>query len=714
MGYQRQNMLVDVQSSGKFTIKLLKAVYQMQELVVHGDRQVIMTEKLPGIDKVTMRSIKGLPMMMGERNILKVSGTLPGIVSEGEGTSGLSVRGGGSDQNAFYINKIPVYNTTHLFGFFPAFNANIIKDFSVYKGYVPVMYGGRLSSVFNVITKQGDMKRFTAHGGISPVAANIELEGPIKKDTLSYIFSGRSTYSDWILQKINDPTISSSAANFYDYTGEISYNTPKTQMQLFYYHSFDHFKLAEIDDYNYSNNGASWEIHHNFSNSFSGDFTLIGSQYKFNTIDEEQPISAYQQAYKMEHYEANANFSKTLNNNNTLNFGGSVVLHELNRGNVIPYGKSSLLTPVALGKEKGISASAYLSDTYNPTPLLSITAGMRFTMYSPLGPKTVLNYQPGMPLDLSYVSDTVNYGNNVPIHWYPEPDIRAAIKYQTDENGSIKLAFNQMHQNIFMLNNNLAISPNVQWKLADYHIQPSKSNQISLGIFRTLPKTGLGASVEVYYKEESNNPQFKDGSSFLSTAHVETQILQGKEKSYGVEVLLKRTNRKLNGWLSYTYSRSLIRVNGGQIWNSINNGDVYPSDYDIPNDLNMVIDYHLNMRVSLSAIMTYRTGRPITYPISVYYFNKAPYLEYSSRNAYRIPNYFRLDASMAIEGNLKRHKFMHSSFVLSVYNLTGRQNPYTVYFNTSNGRINGYFYSLLGVPIFTVTWNFKLGNYASE
>ncbi len=714
VGYQRKEFLINVQSSGKFTVKLLKAVYQIHELVVHGDKEMSMTEKDPGINKVSMSSIKGLPMMMGERNILKVSGTLPGIVSEGEGTSGLSVRGGGADQNAFYIDKVPIYNTTHLFGFFPAFNANIIKDFSVYKGYVPVMYGGRLSSVFNVITKQGDMKRFTAHGGVSPVAANVEFEGPIKKDKLSYIFSGRSTYSDWILKKINDPTISSSAANFYDYSGELSYNATNTQMQLFYYHSYDHFKLAKIDDYIYSNNGASVDINHNFSNSFRGDFTFIGSQYKFHTVNEEQPVSAYQQAYEMEHYEIRANFNKTLSNNNLLTFGGGILLHKLNRGNVIPYGKSSLLSTVALGKEKGISASLYASDTYRPFPLLSITAGMRFTMYSPLGPSTVFNYQSGMPVDPLYVSDTLHFGNNTPIHWYPEPDIRAAIKYQTDENGSIKLAFNQMHQNLFMLNNTLAISPNVQWKMADYHIRPSKSNQVSLGVFRTIPRAGIGASLEVYYKEENNYPQFKDGASFLDSPHVETEILPGTEKSYGVEMLLKRTNHKLNGWISYTYSRSLMRVNGGQTWNSINNGKTYPSDYDIPNDLNMVIDYHLNMRVALSAIMTYRTGRTITYPIAGYYLEGVPYLQYSSRNAYRIPNYFRMDASMSIEGNLKRHKPLHSSFVISIYNLTGRDNPYTVYFNTSDGKLKGYYYSLLGVPIFTVTWNFKLGNYASE
>ncbi|MBE0650629.1 MAG: TonB-dependent receptor [Bacteroidales bacterium] len=714
MGYQARKYMLDILSGGKFIVTLRKTVYQIQEFVVHGDRQMNVTQKDPGIDKISMRSIKQLPMMMGERDILKVSGTLPGIVSTGEGSSGLNVRGGGSDQNAFYINKVPIFNTSHLFGFFPAFNSDIIKDFSVYKGYIPAMYGGRLSSVFNIMTRQGNMKRFTAHGGVSPVAANLEIEGPIKKDVLSFIFSGRSTYSDWILRRVKDPTISSSSANFYDYTGELSYNAQKTQMSLFFYHSYDHFRLSTLDDYNYSNNGASLDISHNLTNSLRADFSLIASQYGFTTIDQEQLPSAYKQAYKMGHYEVRADFTKTISNYNTLNFGGDAVLRQLDRGNVIPYGTESLLIPVALGKEQGFSGSLYLSDTYNPSPVLSITAGLRYTLYSPLGPSTVYNYVPGMPVDSRYVSDSVTYGNNVPIHWYSEPDVRAAVKYQTDENGSVKLAFNQMHQNLFMLNNTIAISPNVQWKLADSHITPSKSNQISLGVYRTLPKSGMEASVEIYYKEESGYPEFKDGASFLDSPHVETEVLQGKEKGYGVEFLLKRSNKRLAGWLSYTYSRSFMMVNGGQTWNSINNGETYPSNYDIPNVVNLVMDYHLSRRVTFSTIMTYQTGKPITYPVSVYYIDGTPYLDYSKRNAYRIPDYFRTDVSMSIEGNLKRHKLVHSSFVLSVYNLTGRKNPYSVYFNTSDGGITGYSYSVIGVPIFTVTWNFKLGNYASE
>ncbi len=714
MGYEHKKYLLNIMSDGSFTVKLRKTIFQIQEFVVHGDRQMNIKEKDPGIDKISMRSIKELPMMMGERDILKVSGTLPGIVSTGEGSAGLNVRGGGSDQNAFYIDKVPIYNTSHLFGFFPAFNSDIIKDFAVYKGYIPAQYGGRLSSVFNIMTRQGNLKRFTAHGGISPVAGNLEVEGPIKKDALSFLVSARSTYSDWILKKIKDPTIKASAANFYDYSGSLSYNAEKTQMSLFYYHSFDHFRLSTINDYNYSNDGASLDISHNFTNSLRGDFTLIESQYTFSTVDKEQLSSAYQQAYKMGHYEARADFTKTISNYNTLKFGGGVVLLKLDRGNVIPYGTRSLLIPVALGREKGIETSLYASDSYNPIPILSIKAGLRFTMFSPLGPSTVYYYTPGMPRDLRYVSDTVTYGNDVPIHWYSEPDIRASVNFQTDENGSIKLAFNQMHQNLFMLNNTIAVSPNVQWKLADYHIHPSKSNQISFGVFRSMPKSGLEASVEVYYKQEFGNPEFKDGASFLDSPNVETVVLQGKEKGYGVEVLVKRTNRKLEGWLTYTYSRSLMTVNGGESWNSINNGETYPSNFDIPHVANLVLDYHLNRRVTFSTIMTYRSGKPITYPVSVYYVDGQPHLDYSKRNAYRIPDYFRMDLSLAIEGNLKRNKPMHSSFVLSVYNLTGRQNPYSVYFNTSNGRITGYSYSVIGVPIFTITWNFKLGNYASE
>lgn len=714
LGYENKKYLLEVISNGEFTISIKRTVFQIDEFVVHGDRQMSIKEKDPGLDKISMRSIKELPMMLGERDILKVSGTLPGIVSAGDGASGLNVRGGGSDQNAFYINKIPIYNTSHMFGFFPAFNSDIIKDFSIYKGFIPVQYGGRLSSVFNIITRQGNRKNFTAHGGISPIAGNLVVEGPIKKDTCSFLLSARSTYSDWILKQIKDPTIRASSANFYDFSGGVNYDIQKTQMSVFVYHSKDYFRLSDLNEYNYSNSGISVDFNHNYTNSLRGEFALIGSEYNFSTIDQQELSSAYEHAYKMGHYEFRGDFTHILSNTNTLVYGVGFVLYKLDRGNVIPYGSQSLRTKVALGNEQGLESSLYFSDSYEPVPWINITAGVRFGLFTPLGPKTVYTYAPGLPIDPRYVNDTINFGNNQPIKWYSEPDIRASINLETDEKGSIKLAFNQMHQNLFMLSNTISVAPNAQWKLADYHLRPSRSNQISAGVFRTFAKSGLEASAEVYYKQTFNYPEFKDGANFLESPQVETAVLQGTQNAYGIEVFIKRSSRRLEGWMTYTFSRSLVQVKGNQPWNSINDGDVYPSNFDIPHVLNLVLNYHLSRRITFSGIFTYQSGKPVTYPVSVYYVDGVPFLDYSKRNAYRIPDYFRTDISIAFEGNLKKHKLLHSSLILSVYNLTGRENPYSVFFNTESGKIKSYQYSVIGVPIFTATWIFKLGNYASD
>jgi len=714
LGYEKKKYQLEVLSDGKFTVSMNKSVVQMQEVVVYGDRQMSMKLKDPGLEKLSVKLIRSIPMMMGERDILKVSQMLPGIVSVGEGSAGLNVRGGSSDQNAFFINKIPVYNTSHLFGFFPAFNSDIIKDFSIYKGLIPAQYGGRLSSVFNIITRQGNRKRFMARGGISPVAANIVLEGPLKKDTCSFLISARSSYSDWILNRIKDPDIMNSKAAFSDFSASFNYDLRKAQVSLFAYHSTDKFELADINKYTYANSGISLNISRNYNNSLRAEYALIGSQYSFTTTDQQEVSSAYDHAYKIAQIEARVDFDHVTGDKNTLKYGAGVIQYFLDRGSVNPYGIFSLRTQVLLGKEQAYESSIYFSDIYEVFPWLSLNAGIRYSMYTPTGPKKVYTYIPGTAINADNRADSIIFNKNKPIKWYGTPQIRAALNIETDKNGSIKISFSQMSQNLFMLSNTISIAPNTQWKLADYHLLPSKSNQVSLGVFRAIPKSYLETSVEVFYKHTSNYPEFKDGADFLNNPNLETSVLQGKQKAWGIEFFLKRSSRKLEGWLSYTYSRSIIRVDGDQEWNSINNGESYPANHDIPHSMNVVLNYHFSRRIIFSSIVTYQTGKPVTYPVSVYYINGLPYLDFSKRNAYRIPDYFRTDAAFTIEGNLKKRKILHSSFIFSAYNITGRDNAYSVFFRTEDGNIRSYQYSVIGVPIITITWLFKFGNYASD
>lgn len=713
-GYAKKKYQFDVLSDGNFSITMKKSFVQMQEVVVYGDRQMSMKLKDPGLEKLSVKAIRSIPMMLGERDVLKVSQMLPGIVSVGEGSAGLNVRGGSSDQNAFYINKIPIYNTSHLFGFFPAFNSDIIKDFSIYKGLIPAKYGGRLSSVFNIVTRQGNRKRFMARGGISPIAANIVLEGPIKKDVSSILISARSSYSDWMLQRIKDPVIRASNAVFSDFSASLNYDLSKTQISAFAYYSKDRFKLSDINEYEYSNGGISVNFSHNYNASLHAEYAIIASQYSFTTIDKQEISSAYEHTYNIGQMEARADFDHATGDKNTLVYGADIISYSLNRGSIKPYGKASLRAPVELGQEQAYESALYLSDNYDLLPWLKVSAGIRYSMYTPTGSKTVYTYSPAAEMNAENVTDSLIYGKSKPIKWYGSPQIRAALNLETDPNGSIKISFSQMSQNLFMLNNTISISPNTQWKLADYHIAPSKSNQLSLGVFRTTRKGFLESSVEVFYKHTSDYPEFKDGADFLNNPNLETAILQGTQKAYGVEFFIKRSLKKLEGWLSYTYSRSIVQVDGGKDWNSINKGISYAANHDIPHSLNLVLNYHIIRRLIFSSIVTYQTGKPVTYPVSVYYINGLPYLDYSKRNAYRIPDYFRTDASLTIEGNLKKSKLLHSSVILSAYNITGRQNAYSVFFRTENGNIRSYQYSVIGVPVFTITWLFKLGNYATD
>jgi len=714
MGLESVKYFLEVLSDGDFQIEMRNSAIQMKEVVVFGDRQMNIRFKDPGLEKISAKAIKEIPMMMGERDILKVSEMLPGIVTVGEGSAGLNVRGGNFDQNAFYLNRIPIYNTSHLFGFFPAINADIVKDFSIYKGYIPSMYGGQLSSVFNIIGRQGNRKRFTARGSISPIAANVSVEGPIKKEVGSFMLSGRYLYSDWVLKMIDDPVIRTSKAGFNDLSASFNYDLKKSKISLFVYHSQDNFKLADINSYAYSTNGASINFSHYFSSSLRADFSVAGSQYSFNTVDQQVLSLAYQHAYTIGDYRVNADFTHDILSNNTLQYGGGITFLHLNRGTVSPYGEPSLRVPVELGEDQGVESALYISDSYDILPWMNISAGLRLTLFNPLGPKTVYTYYPGAPKDPRYISDTLHYGNGEAIKWYFEPDIRAVVNMRTDGNGTVKVAFNQMHQNLFVLNNTIALSPNSQWKLADYHIPPARSRQVSAGVFRTFPKLGWEASLEFYYKRTVNYPEFIDGADFLGNPMVETALLPGNQNAYGLEFLLRRSGRRLEGWLAYTFSRSIVKVDSPDPWERINNGLAYPANYDIPHVLNTVINYHISRRVTASGVVTYQTGRPVTYPVSVYYINGIPFVDYSNRNEYRIPDYFRVDLSLTIEGNLKREKFMHYALIFSVYNLTGRDNPYSVYFTLEDGKIKSYQYSVIGVAVPMITLLFKLGNYAAD
>jgi hypothetical protein len=715
IGMESVNVTMIVHSDGDFRIEMQPAVIALDEVQIMGEQYREINSTDIGVERFSMNSLKQVPVFMGERDVIKISKLLPGITSAGEASVGVNVRGGNVDQNIFYINRLPVYNTSHLFGFFSAFNSDMIRDFSIYKGSVPVNYGGRLSSVFNIGTRKGNNKAFTAHAGISPVSAHATVEGPIKKDHSSYLISGRSSYSDWILNRMEDPLIRDSDAFFYDFAGQLNFQpSEKNTFNLFYYQSFDRFRYSTLSDYEYSNRGgsASWERH--ISPALTSKLTGTTSFYSFANTDQSEISRAYTHEYMLNHNELVNEFEWIPSLKHRIEFGASLIYYRLDRGNVEPFGEASIRNPTDLGFESALEGALFVSDNFEINNWLTLYAGARYSLYSYLGPQTVMLYEEGKPKSESTIVDSLMFDDFESVSFYSGPEFRLAVNMKAGPNTSFKLSFNQMRQYLFMLSNTVTISPTDQWKLSDYYIEPQGSYQLTGGVYHIFPKLGLSSSVELYYKYSTDIVEYKDGADFITSPMTETVVLQGLQNAYGIEFMLQKTSGKLDGWISYTYSRSEMLVDGDEDYESINNGNPYPSNFDRPNVLNVVANYSINRRFSIGSNLVYMSGRPITYPTSLYYINNIAYIDYFARNQFRIPDYFRIDLSLNIEGNLKAEKFMHSTWSFNVYNLLGRNNPQSIYFVPEEYFIKGYSFSVIGVPVFTVSWNVKLGNYESN
>jgi hypothetical protein len=658
--------------------------------------------------------MKEVPVVLGEKDVLKIVQLLPGVQNAGEGSSGFNVRGGTADQNMFYINNISIYNTSHLFGFFTSFSPDVVSDFSLYKNSVPAKYGGRIASIFNITTRQGNKNNFFAQGGISPITAHLAIEGPIIKEKVSFVASGRSTYSDWILKRLNDYDLQNSNASFNDFTAGIDAKiNPNNNLNLFFYTSSDRFSLSTKNDYKYSNTGGSLRWDHRFSKDLSSDFSLSTSDYQFSNTDKNNISEAYSHEYELRHTEARADFVLLRLKDHRIEFGLNAIWYDLNRGEILPYGTESRRIPYDLGREQAIESGIYVSDEFELLPRLGVMLGLRYSLYGYLAPADINHYEDGAPLDQYSYLETVHQESGV-VKSYSGLEPRVAINYQVGANSSLKASYSRLQQFIFLLSNTIAVAPNDQWKLTDYHISPPLSDQVSLGFYQDIRDPSLNLSVEVYKKWVNGIVEYKDGADFISSEPIETQVLQGSQNSRGVEFMVRKNSDKLTGWLSYAYSRSTITIDGEYDEQQINGGHSYSSNFDKPHSLNLVANYRLSRRLSVSSNLVYSTGRPVTLPVSTYYAEDRPYLLYSSRNAYRIPNYFRMDLSINLEGNLRSKKFAHSFWMLSVYNLTGRENAYSVYYEVVDDQINGYQLSVFGRPIVTISWNFKFGNYNSN
>jgi hypothetical protein len=694
-------------SDGKLNIEMVDEITSLREIVVESERNVNITNQM-GTEKMNSKTIKQLPSALGEADILRSVLTLPGVQSVGEGTVGINVRGGAADQNLILFNNSTIYNPAHLFGFFSAFNPDILKSVELYKSGVPAEFGGRLSSVLEVTTRDGNKKKFSASGGISPITGRLTLEGPIVKDKTSILLAGRSSYSDWLLRQIPNTTISRSEASFWDANVVVSHEiNEKNSIHLSGYYSKDKFKLGNDTAYNYVNQNASVNWKRVFSNKLYGVITGSYSGYDYSIASEKNPTNAFTLAYGIKQGGIKADVSYFLNPRHTLNFGVGSIYYALKPGTISPSAATSSVIPDTVQPEQAIESAAYVSDRFEVTPSLSINYGLRYSLYSFLGPKDVRNYAPGQPLEEATVLDTTRYDVSKNIVTYQGPELRVSARYLIGKGASLKISYNRMRQYIQQLSNTAAVSPTDTWKLSDYHLKPQIGDQYSIGFYKNLRANTVEVSAEAYYKTTQNFLDYKSGANLLLNQHLETDMVVAQGRAYGLELLLKKPSGKLNGWVSYVYSRSFIQTTSSFASETINKGDYYPSNYDKPHAFNFIGNYKFNRRFNISFNFTYSTGRPITLPVARYDGGGSPLLFYSERNQYRIPDYWRADVSLNIEGNHKIHKLAHGSWTIAVYNLTGRRNAYSVYFEAKDGKIDGYQLSIFGSAIPTITYNFR-------
>lgn len=699
---------VMVYSNGKLDIGLTDKINQLAEVTIRSKKSQTIRTAVTGVTTIEAEGIKNVPLIFGERDVLRVAISIPGIKTAGEGSAGFNVRGGKEDQNLFLLDNAPLYNPSHFFGFFGALNPYTTKKVDIYKGSIPAEFGGRLSSVFDITTKNGSTDKFMGEAGIGPVTSNISLSTPIVKEKASLIVGGRATYSDWILKQLDEEQLKNSQASFYDLIAKYTHKiTPKNTIEATGYYSRDAFSISSDSLYKYSNRLFSLKWEHAFNDKNKGALILTNSQYKFNIDYSSDGPDSFDFGYQIAETQAQFKFTYAMNPKHKFSYGISGKLYGIDPGYLSPRNPQSLLVPVTVDKEQGLETAAYIADSFKVNDKLLIDIGLRYSWYAALGEAEQRLYQPGVPLNDATVTEVKQYGKNKVIESYGGFEPRIAARYFLAEDFSVKAGYDKTYQYIHLLSSNTTQAPTDTWKLSDLNVGPQSAQQFSLGFYKNLKDDLYEVSVEGYYKKSKNILDYKVGAELLLNENIETELLQGEGKAYGVEFLLRKTEGDLNGWIGYTYSRAMVKLDSPFNESKVNNGKFFAANYDKPHDVSVVLNYKFTKRYSFSTNFVYQTGRPITYPIGKYNYGNAEYTLYSDRNKFRIPDYYRLDVGVNIEGNHKLKKLAHSFWNISVYNVLGRNNPYSIFFVTDQGKVKAYKTSIFSIPVPTVTYNFK-------
>ncbi len=675
IGYQPKTLNIDLTENQTINVELSEADVQLQELVVSGDRPEDHVQDVKmSRDELKIEKVKTLPALFGEVDILKTIQLLPGVQSAGEGTTGLFVRGGSADQNLVLLDEATVYNPSHFLGFFSVFNSDAIKNMELYKGGIPAKFGGRLSAILDIQMKEGNNKKLELSGGLGTISSRLTVEGPLKKGESSFMLSGRRTYADVFLKLSNNENINNNTLYFYDFNAKANYKlNENNKLYLSGYFGRDRFGIADQFGLDWGNATATLRWNHLFSDKLFLNTSAIFSNFDYG-FDITNDAGGFTWKAKLKEYNLKFDFTLFASPKNTLDFGYQTSLHQFEPAKIIPSGSTSF-QPLLLDDKYALEQAIYVSNEQQFTERLSVSYGLRYSVFQQIGPGIVYEYEEGKPLDDETVTNTVSYNTLKNIQFYHGLEPRLGARYTLTPQSSIKASYNRMRQYLQVASNSTAGLPIDRWIPADRYVKPLIGDQVALGYFRNLRNNSLEASVEVYYKWMQHIIDFKSGSDILLNNNIETEILEGKGWAYGTEFLVKKNIGKLTGWVSYTLARTRRQVPG------INGGLAYNARYDRRHDVSVVSTYQITPRLSVSGVWVYSTGTAVSFPAGRYELDgqSVPYYDPLKRNGYRMPNYHRMDLSVVLDGK-KTNKRWKSSWNLSIYNLYARKNPFSITF----------------------------------
>lgn len=705
--YEEKIVNLSIYEAGSLNTELMEVPKVLEEVVITGRQSNAVNSNVGQID-LKLAQLKKLPTFLGEVDIIKQIQTMPGVTSVGEMSSGFNVRGGGVDQNLVLYDGVQIFNNSHVFGFFSAFNSEAVRNASFYKGGIPAEFGGRVSSVLNISSKEGDYKKWSASGGVGPISSNISFNGPINKDKTSLFGSFRSSYSDWMVKTLQYGDISKSSVWFYDASLKIAHKfSENDKLTLSGYASQDKFGLPSDTTFWWQNRLLSLHFDHRFSDRAFSTITAGLGEYSYEVRDK-NPNTAYNLKYGLSYPTVKADFNYHTGKHR-INTGVSGIFYGITPGTLVPTSAQSNRTPVDINKQQSIELAGFLSDELEINENLRVDAGVRLSSFTAMGPGKVYHYQPGQPITNLTIVDSTSYASGKPIKNYMGFEPRLSLVYKVTPFSSVKIGYNRIYQYIHLISNSVSITPIDIWQSSNYYFKPQIGDQYSAGYFRSAKSGKYDFSVEGFYKLLNNILDFKDGSTIVLNPNLENALLTGKGKAYGVEFSVNKNTGRLQGSFNYTYARSLRQVQSPYAGESINNGNWYSSNYDQPNVVNLTWRYALSRRFSFTGNFTYRTGRPITLPYSYSTINHIPIVNYSDRNQYRVPDYHRLDLALVIEGNHRRKKVIDGSWIISFYNIYARKNVYSVFYKTNEaGLQRPYQLSIIGTILPSVSYRFKI------